>query len=105
MPVESESRYESHRQVGMSMLLNACFVTEDRRLTVRELEEEIGQYWRFYVAYVMLCGANDRICGQQKLGSSICDNAPAHSAHLIQSFLTKNNTPTWLSATAGYFLG
>ena len=36
----------------------------------------------------MLFGANDRICGQLQH-----DNAPSHSAHLIQAFLAKHNIP------------
>ena len=39
------------------------------------------------VAFVMLCGTRDRSC--------VClhhDNASTHSLHLIQTFLTKNQT-------------
>ena len=33
-------------------------------------------YKGYFVAFVMLCGANDRTCGQQKLGSSIMTMHP-----------------------------
>ena len=43
------------------------------------------------VAYVMLCGARDRSCGQQAIGLHH-DNAPAHSSHLIQTSFGENQT-------------
>lgn len=36
----------------------------------------------------MPCNSNDRTCGQQELGNR-CDNKPAHSSYLIQTFLAK----------------
>ena len=37
----------------------------------------IKEYYEgYFVAFVTLCGANDRTCGQQKLGSSITTMHP-----------------------------
>ncbi|XP_067120045.1 protein GVQW3-like [Centruroides vittatus] len=46
----------------------------------------------FFVIFVMLCDANDWICGQPKRGSSIMIT-PTHSVHLIQTFVAKHNIP------------
>ena len=48
--------------------------------------------WRFYVAFVMLCEESGQTCGQQNFQLHH-DNAPAHSAHVVQAFLAKNSMP------------
>ena len=47
----------------------------------------------YFVAFVMLCGANDRNLWAAKAWQLHHDNAPTHSSHLIQGFLAKNNIP------------
>jgi hypothetical protein len=56
---------------------------------------EVG--WPSFVitilSVVMLCGANDRTCGQQKLGSSITTMHPLTLLIWSKVFLTKHNIP------------
>ena len=47
----------------------------------------------YFVAFVMVCGANDRNLWAAKTWQLHHDNAPAHSSHLIQGFLAKHNIP------------
>jgi transposase len=47
-------------------------VMADRRLTVRELAEDVGlTIGRSYVAFVRPCGARDRTYGKREIGSCI----------------------------------
>jgi len=47
----------------------------------------------YCVAFVMLCEANDRTCGQQKLGGSITTMHPPILCILFKVFLAKHNIP------------
>ena len=47
----------------------------------------------YFVAFVMLCGANNRTCGQQKLGSSITTMHPPILCIWFKVFLAKHNIP------------
>jgi hypothetical protein len=60
---------------------------QDRRITVRELAEEVG-ISTGSVHFILTDDLNMRIKWQLHH-----DNAPAQSSHLIQNFLTKHNIP------------
>ena len=66
---------------------------QNRRITVHKAKPTPKSTTRrYFVAFVMLCGANDRTCGQQKLGSSITTMHPP-ILRIWFKFLAKHNIP------------
>ena len=79
-------------EVEFSPLLGFSLYTTSTHHRVKQSPKSTTEM--FSVAYVMLCSARNRSCGQQAIGASITtNNAPAHFSHLIQTFLAKDQTP------------
>jgi hypothetical protein len=49
--------------------------------------------WKSSDIFMMQFGARDRTCGPHAIGKLHHDNVPAHSSHLIHSFLAKHGIP------------
>jgi len=77
--VDSEPRHGRPSTSRNDNVINQVrtLLMQDRRITFHKAKPTPKSTTRgYFVAFVMLCGANDRTCGQQKLGSSITTMHP-----------------------------